>query len=118
MVGSVAVLADSDEHADLLPWILGLGFLFVVALTAAIFVLMAKNPSKLMLGQVTGAEYADIQRVVMLGDSRSGERIHDLDAMRRAAMLDAPRPQLEARAAERDAGDQDSEPASGEAVES
>lgn len=44
-----------------------------VLLIGAVFTLTLKDPSKLMLGQVTGTEYAEIQRVT-LGDSSSGER--------------------------------------------
>jgi hypothetical protein len=40
---------------------------------AAVFFVMLRNPSKLMLGEVTGEEFRHLQRVTLV-DSLSGER--------------------------------------------
>lgn len=72
-LGATATLAWSGSMDWLIPWILGLGFLTASGYAGAVFWVAKDDPSKLMLGQVTGHEYAEIQRVV-LGDSTTGER--------------------------------------------
>ncbi|MBU2696213.1 hypothetical protein [Pimelobacter sp. 30-1] len=71
-VGVTTTLAVSGAAVWMIPWVVGVGFLGGVGYAAAVFLVAKDDPSKLMLGQVTGTEYAEIQRVV-LGDSSSGE---------------------------------------------
>ena len=72
-LGVVVSLATTGAADWLIPWVLGIGFTCAVAYAVAVFMVAKNDPSKLMLGQVTGQEYAEIQRVV-LGDSTTGER--------------------------------------------
>lgn len=67
------ILATTNQGTWLIPWIVLGGAAFVVVLTAALFVVMLVNPSKLMLMGVTGTEFMAIQTAT-LGDSRSGIR--------------------------------------------
>jgi hypothetical protein len=55
-----------------IPFILLFDALITVALGAAILVITWKDPSRLMLGPVTGREYESIRRL-HLGDNRVGE---------------------------------------------
>lgn len=73
VIGLVATLASTHVMTDAIPWLIVFAGAIFVALVAGVFVVMLIDPSKLMLGQVTGHEYAEIQRL-SLGDSRSGER--------------------------------------------
>ncbi len=79
VVGAVSTLAATGVSTYLIPWLLGFGALIVVAVLVGVFVVMLKDPSRLMLGQVSGREYAEIQQV-RLGDSVRGERAVFVDA--------------------------------------
>lgn len=71
---AIAVLARYQTYTELIPFLLFFGALaFIGLLTGVFYIILFRDPSQLMLGQVTGSEYAEIQRV-QLGDSRSGER--------------------------------------------
>jgi hypothetical protein len=72
-IAAVATLAYADVKTGLIPWLLGFAGVVFVALVGAVLVIALVDPSKLMLGRVTGSEYAEIQRLT-LGDSRAGER--------------------------------------------
>lgn len=72
-VSAVAALASTGTSTYLIPWILAFGALVSVLLVLAILKIVLTDPSKLMLGQVTGQEYARIQQLI-LGDSTHGER--------------------------------------------
>jgi hypothetical protein len=76
-IAAVAVLASSHVNTFLIPWLLGFAGFIVFMLLAGVFVVTLIDPSKLMLGQITGTEYAQIHRVV-LGDSDSGQRIESI----------------------------------------
>lgn len=78
-VFTVATLRSSEQYGWLIPWILAFGGLLVIALVAGVFVISLSDPSKLMLTQVTGSEYAEIQKYVVLGSSATGERIVSTD---------------------------------------
>ena len=71
----VAALITSDEYGWLIPWILIFAGVLVVALVVGVFAVSLSDPSRLMLTQVTGSEYAEIQRFVVLGSSATGERL-------------------------------------------
>jgi hypothetical protein len=73
-VTAVGVLASTKVAISLIPWLLGFAALLVLLLLAGVFIVTLVDPSKLMLGQITGTEYANIHRVV-LGDSDSGQRL-------------------------------------------
>ena len=74
-VTAVAILAKAHVREDLIPWLLGFAAIMVLALVMGVFIVTIIDPSKLMLTQVTGTEYAAIQRHVVVGDSATGERI-------------------------------------------
>lgn len=67
----IIALAASDS-ANFIPFVLGFGALVTVALGAAIIAIAWKDPSRLMLGQITAREYANIRRL-HLGDDKWGE---------------------------------------------
>jgi hypothetical protein len=74
-VGATGTLAATGVYTDAIPWILGFaGFVFLFLLIGP-FVVAWKDPSKLMLTQVTGTEYVQIQQRRLLGDSDQGERL-------------------------------------------
>ncbi len=77
VIGAIAVLASSKVGTWLIPWLLVFLAVLVVALIGGVFILNARDPSKLMLGQITGTEYAVINRA-SLGDSLTGERVEML----------------------------------------
>lgn len=76
LAGAIGLVVASD-HAGTqgaIPWILGFVGLVFLLIVGGIFAVMLRDPSKLMLGQITGEEYAQIRRMT-LGDSRSGEQV-------------------------------------------
>lgn len=72
--GIIAALSATSTSTYLIPGLLIFLALFVIGTAIAIMLVMLKDPSKLMLGQVSGTEYAEIQQV-LLGDSSRGERV-------------------------------------------
>ena len=74
-VGAVGILAQTGTRTDLIPWLLTFGAVFLVLLILGVFVVTLIDPSKLMLTQVTGSEYAAIQHRAIIGDSTVGELV-------------------------------------------
>ena len=72
-VGTVVALASADSSGAI-PYVLGFVAAITVALGVAILVITWKDPTRLMLGQITGREYAAIRRELTYGDDISGER--------------------------------------------
>jgi hypothetical protein len=72
-VAAIAFMADSERWGRFIPWILLFDAIVVLGLLIGVFIVTLIDPSKLMLTQVSGTEYAAIQRRVILGDSTSGE---------------------------------------------
>lgn len=73
-VPTIAVLSRREELHFLIPWVLGFFALLVIVSFVGIFAFVVfGDPSKLMLGQVTGTEYRELQRM-LLGDSSTGVR--------------------------------------------
>jgi hypothetical protein len=70
----VTVLATTKTALHLIPWLLAFVGLIVLLLLGGVFAVTLSNPSKLMLGQVSGTEYAEIHRAV-IGDSLSGKKV-------------------------------------------
>lgn len=73
VVVAVGLLVRANGPEGTVVGVLIFGGVIATLLITAVFVLTVLDPSKLMLGQVTGTEYAEIQRVT-LGDSSTGER--------------------------------------------
>jgi hypothetical protein len=71
-VAAVGVLAATDTSTNLIPWLLGFAGAVVVLLLLGVFIVTLVDPSHLMLGQISGSEYVEIQRAT-LGDSTRGE---------------------------------------------
>jgi hypothetical protein len=74
--GSAAVIiglvaSSSDEY---IPFVLAFAALVTLALGCAVIIIAWKDPSRLMLGQVTASEYATIRRL-HLGDDKQGEHV-------------------------------------------
>ncbi|WP_431835922.1 hypothetical protein [Cellulomonas sp. Y8] len=87
MTGLVMVLATTKTATGLIPWILGVGTAGASLLVLGVYRLNSKDPAKLMLGQITGSEYASIQSVT-LGDSSRGERVATVAATNPGAVVE------------------------------
>ena len=76
VAGSVVVVVAlvSTGSSGLIPWVLGFIATVTLILGAAVLVITWKDPTRLMLGQITGREYAAIRRELTFGDSESGEQ--------------------------------------------
>ena len=72
-ISGIAIIASTKVATYLIPWLLLFCAILSVCLIAGVFIVTVLDPSRLMLGQVTGTEYAEIQKMV-LGDSIRGER--------------------------------------------
>jgi hypothetical protein len=82
ILASAAVLvawlcSGSSSLHYLIPIILIIFIVIFIAIVVVVLVISWKDPSKLMLGQITGREYVAIQRLT-LGDSNAGEHIDSL----------------------------------------
>lgn len=87
-VAGVAVLATTKTSTYLIPWLLGFAALMVLLLLGGVFLVTLNDPTKLMLGQISGMEYAEIRRAV-IGDSVTGERVITTDPQWHDATLEA-----------------------------
>jgi hypothetical protein len=83
-VAVVAVLASTDVLTGLIPWLLGFAGLMSLALMVAVFVIALKDPSKLMLGQVSGTEYVEIQRLSVDAGRATEQIAPQLEQVKRA----------------------------------
>lgn len=72
-VGVVTALAWSRTATSAIPFVLCFGGLAFLLVLGSVLYINLRDPSRLMLGRVTGSEYAEIQHL-RLGDSQSGER--------------------------------------------
>jgi len=68
------ILANTGVLVHLIPYVLGSAAVLAILITMSVVVINYKRPQSLMLGEITGTEYAAIERTVLLGDSRQGER--------------------------------------------
>lgn len=80
VLASVTTLAINDVATWLIPWILGVGFMIVISVIGVVAFINIKKPANLMLGQISGREYAEISRVT-LGDDQSGERVVQVEGV-------------------------------------
>jgi len=89
--GAAAVGLANTDKSGLVPYILVFIAVITVALGVAVLVITWKDPSRLMLGQVSGREYAAI-RYIAQGDDASGERLERLlgSGEPGAAVVEAP----------------------------
>lgn len=76
-IAAVGVLASTKVSTFLIPWLLAFAGTVLFLLLIGVFIVTLIDPSKLMLGQITGSEYATIHRIV-LGDSDSGQRVQSV----------------------------------------
>ncbi|WP_328532970.1 hypothetical protein OG836_22495 [Micromonospora zamorensis] len=91
-ISGVAILATTQIETRLIPWLLVFCAALALLLIGGVFVVTWVDPSRLMLGQVTGTEYAEIQKTV-LGDSLRGERsIVAIEKIATGESLEAARP--------------------------
>ena len=67
----------------LVPYVLGFAAISFLGILITVIVLTVKFPEKLMLGEVSGTEYVEIQQAT-LGDSRTGEFMASLPITRLA----------------------------------
>jgi hypothetical protein len=81
-------LVSQDDLHYLVPWVIGFGAFVFVAIIAVVVAINVIDPSKLQLGQMTGREFIDYQRVTR-GDSLGGEYIEAPPAERGAIAADA-----------------------------
>jgi hypothetical protein len=76
-VTAVLILAKTNTMTNLIPFILGFGGVVFVLVLAGVFIVMLADPTKLMLGQVSGTEYFEGHRI-RLGDSERGEHVETI----------------------------------------
>jgi hypothetical protein len=69
-------LATQHELRYIIPWVLGFGAIVLVLLIAVVVAINVRAPMKLQLGQITGRELIEYERMT-LGDSISGEYIEE-----------------------------------------
>jgi hypothetical protein len=74
---SVWLLSSKPNLYYLIPIVLIVFVILFILVISAVLLIGWKDPSKLMLGQITGRDYALIQRLT-LGDSNAGERVQDV----------------------------------------
>lgn len=70
----IGVLSGTESLHSAIPWILFFLAIFAVAMVVGVFVTAWKDPTILMLGQVSGQDYIANRRLT-LGDSDQGEYI-------------------------------------------
>jgi hypothetical protein len=68
----VAVLARTSEFHALVYIVLGVTLAFALGIVGSVLLIALKDPTKLMLGQVSGKEFIEYQRLTQ-GDSLAGE---------------------------------------------
>jgi uncharacterized membrane protein len=73
----VWLLKDVARLAYLVPIVLAVFIAIFLFVLISVMIIALKDPSKLMLGQISGSDYAEIQRMT-LGDSSSGERVESV----------------------------------------
>jgi hypothetical protein len=69
---ALGFLGGREPLHYLVPYVLGFAAISFLGILVTVIVLTVKFPEKLMLGEVSGTEYVEIQQAT-LGDSRSGE---------------------------------------------
>ena len=74
VIALIAILAGNETSTYLIPWLAFFAGVLVLGVVVVVLVIALKDPSKLMLGQVTGSEFVQIQQT-LLGDSNRGERM-------------------------------------------
>lgn len=70
----IVTLIKNKTETNMIPWIAGFGALFLLIMFFSVLGVLLVDPSKLVLGAVSGTEYQAIQEARILGDSRTGER--------------------------------------------
>ena len=78
-VGAVAILAREPDLRWGIPWVLGFAAFVAVATLITVLVLLIRDPTVLLLGQVTGREFL-AHRVLTMGDNITGEHIEHVVA--------------------------------------
>jgi hypothetical protein len=81
------LLAGTSSLHYLIPIIVGIFVLFFFLVVLAVVMIAWKDPSKLMLGQITGRDYVLIQQLTM-GDNVSGDRTDNI-VVNMGKLLDA-----------------------------
>ena len=74
-LGVSVALASSGELLWLIPVILFVVVACTAALIWAVLRLAQKDPTPLVLGQMSGGDYLAHQRLLKMGDSRAGEQL-------------------------------------------
>jgi hypothetical protein len=77
VIAALWIIADKPTLRYLVPLIIAGFFVAAIGIICLVLRMCWKDPSKLMLGQITGRDYALIQRLT-LGDSTSGDKSSDI----------------------------------------
>lgn len=75
----IGLLAGTESLHFLIPWVLSFLALVDLGIIGGIFAVTCFDPTKLMLGQVTGNEYL-ANRKLTLGDNEQGEYIEEINS--------------------------------------
>ena len=91
----IGLLSRVDALHSYIPWVLLFAAFVVVSVLVGIFVTAWKDPTVLMLGQISGQDYIENKKLT-LGDSNSGEffEVHSNDVkptFSNRTALDAPK---------------------------
>jgi len=74
VVAVVAFLASQNDLHHLIPWAMAFGAVAFLGIVVVVVSINFRDPTKLQLGQMTGREFVDYQRVTR-GDSIGGEYV-------------------------------------------
>jgi len=84
VIGSMAAIVSIALVGSDLEWlivvILGVAVVVITGIAIAVLRQTRRDPAGLMLGQITGSEYARIRQLT-LGDSKTGERLTTVGAL-------------------------------------
>jgi hypothetical protein len=81
VVSAIGVLASQHALLYLVPWVLAFGAIVLVLLIAVVVAINIKAPMKLQLGQVSGQELIEYERLT-LGDSIAGDHTEEITVRR------------------------------------
>jgi hypothetical protein len=77
LISAIWLLERTPSLRYLVPITLVVFLMIFLFVLISVLVITMKDPSRLMLGQISGRDYAEIQKVT-LGDSSSGERVESV----------------------------------------
>lgn len=87
----ILILASTGVTTWLIPWLALMILLIPTGILVTVLAIAARDPSKLMLGEVSGTEYAEIQRVSVAISEATREEPREIESA--IARMERSRPQ-------------------------